>query len=388
MNNSRRTFSVSSKLMIFALLAASPSIARADDANDEAMRHARSLSFAFRRAAEHVMPAVVTVTALHKVSNSRRQQLQDLMRDPRFREFFPDRLPFEIPDESEDEDEQDDVFPEENFSRNVGSGVVIDSAGIVLTNNHVVENAEKVLIRLADGSEAVATEILADPKSDLAIVKIKADSPLPAASLGDSAGMSIGDWVIAIGSPFELEATVSAGIISAKGRSISRIERSRLLQTDAAINPGNSGGPLVSLEGKVVGINTAIATLTGGYQGVGFAIPVNQAKWISQELLEHGKVRRAYLGIRIAELNAEAAAKLELRARSGVLVVNVLSGSPADTAEMEANDVIVDFAGIAVRAPGDLQSAVEQKPIGSDQSVTVVRSGEEVVLQVKVTALE
>ena len=196
------------------------------------------------------------------------------------------------------------MLPEHPAIPQVGSGVIIDASGVILTNNHVVQDAEEIVVRLADGQELKAVDVKTDPLSDLAIVRIKPDpgQTLRAARLGDSEALKIGDWVIAIGSPFELEATVSAGIISGKGRGIEKIRRGKLLQTDAAINPGNSGGPLVNLEGEVVGINTAIASSNGGYQGIGFAIPTDRAKWISQELLTRGTVRRAYLGIRIDEL--------------------------------------------------------------------------------------
>jgi serine protease Do len=257
----------------------------------------------------------------------------------------------------------------------------------VLTNNHVVAGADEVIVRLQDGSEITATEIRTDPLSDVAIVRFTPDSKLTAANFGDSSRLEIGDWVIAIGSPFELEATVSAGIISAKGRGISRIPRGRLIQTDAAINPGNSGGPLVSLDGHIVGINTAIATNNGGYQGVGFAIPANQAKWISEELLEHGAVRRAWLGIKIGELDADAARRLKLKARSGVRVVDIFRESPAEQGGLMNDDVIIKFGEVSVRSPGDLQAAVEQQPIGSARKMIVMRNGDNVTLDVTLAAL-
>jgi serine protease Do len=369
---------------------------------DDALQHARALSLAFRRAAEQVKPAVVTVISRYKVRNAQGRSLRELLQDPRFREFFPDRLPFELdlpedgtvpepgnpqtPQEGQPQPQENPVFPDD-FANNVGSGVVIDEEGVILTNNHVVQNADEVVVRFSDGSETTASEIFTDPLSDLAILRIQPETPLVAARLGDSANLEIGDWVIAIGSPFELEATVSAGIISAKGRAIPRIPRSRLLQTDAAINPGNSGGPLVSLDGDVVGISTAIATSSGGYQGVGFAIPSAQVKWISTELLEHGLVRRAFLGIQIGELTAEAARELKLRARSGVWVLGVYPESPAEKAGLQRDDVILDFGGIPVRAPGDLQGAVEQQPVGSSQEMKVMRQGENISLSVTVAAL-
>ncbi|MGE3777570.1 MAG: S1C family serine protease, partial [Pirellulaceae bacterium] len=257
---------------LIALLAGAVPLVADDDMTPT--DHAKSLSRAFREAAKAVKPAVVTVRTSYKLT---KEQLE-LLERVRPGNPFP-----------REEGGPDDL----GRPTSVGSGVVVDPAGIILTNNHVVQGAEAVHVRLADGSEYEATDIRTDPYSDLAVLKIKADGELPAVKFGDSSLLEIGDWVIAIGSPFDLEATVSAGIISAKGRSMPTIKGSRLLQTDAAINPGNSGGALVDLHGELVGINTAIATNTGSFQGVGFAIPSRQAQWISEELLKHGKVRRA-----------------------------------------------------------------------------------------------
>ena len=370
-----------SRWAVLLVVLLSSTVSRSMAADREALAHAKYLSRAFRSAAEAASPSVVTIISTYKLEqNSEMNQLRELLNDPRFRRMLPDQLPFQFPDEGNGRGGQ---------VTHIGSGVIIDAEGIVLTNSHVVDKADGVLVRLPDGSEHKATEIRSDYRSDLAILKIRPEpeDQLRAAPLGDSASLSIGDWVIAIGSPFELEATVSAGIISAKGRSIRRIERARLLQTDAAINPGNSGGPLVNLDAEVIGINTAIATNSGGYQGVGFAIPINQAKWVARELLEHGEVRRAWLGIEIGDLTAEAASEFGLRARSGVWVVNVREDGPADLAGVEKDDVIVEFGGIPVRAMGDLQAAVEQQPIGSQQRMSVMREGERISLEVQVSAL-
>jgi serine protease Do len=346
---------------------------------------AKSLSRAFRSAAKTVTPSVVTIIAKQKISKTerRRPDLRGLLDEAELRRLFPDG---EIPGFPRGDDGLDwPEFP--GFNSHVGSGVIIDAKGIVLTNNHVVAGADEVIVRLPDGSEIPATEILTDPMSDVAIIRFTPESKIEPAVFGDSSQLEIGDWVIAIGSPFELEATVSAGIISAKGRGISRIPRGRLIQTDAAINPGNSGGPLVSLDGRVIGINTAIATNNGGNQGVGFAIPSNQIKWIVAELLAHGKVRRAWLGIKIGELDADAARRLKLKARSGVRVVSVFRDSPAANGGLENDDVIVKFGEVPVRSPGDLQAAVEQQPIGSARKMIVVRNGDNVTLDVTLAAL-
>jgi len=354
----------------------------AQDDMSEAISNARGLSRAFREAAETAMPSVVTLITKSKPDSARdRSDLRRLLEDPRFRRLFPDQLPEESPDAQPD-------LPA--IPTAVGSGVIIDAAGVILTNNHVVQGADEIVARLGDGQEFKVVDVKTDPLSELAIVRIKpeANQPLQAARLGESEPLQIGDWVIAIGSPFELEATVSAGIISGKGRGIDKVRRGKLLQTDAAINPGNSGGPLVNLEGQVVGINTAIASMSGGYQGIGFAIPIDRAKWITQELLTHGKVRRASLGISIEELTPEAAVKLKLPARSGVFVRDVLPGSPADAAGIQVNDVIVEFAGQRTPGPRDLQDLVEQKPIGSQQAVKVMRGGASVSMSVTLQELK
>lgn len=354
----------------------------AQDISDaEQLAHAKALSQAFRRAAERVRPAVVTLRVRTKPTGDI-SSLRELLRDPRLRPLLPDGLDL---DELE---ENGEVPAIPGLNVHVGSGVIINEQGVIVTNHHVIANAEEIIVRLADGREFKAEESRSDELSDLAIVRLKTDSPLPTAPFGDSEEMNIGEWVIAIGNPFELEATVSAGIISGKGRGIDKIQRGRLLQTDAAINPGNSGGPLVNLDGEVVGINTAIATSSGGYQGVGFAIPANRARWISDELVSHGKVRRAYLGIGIEELNAKDAARFDRAPRSGVWVRRILNGGAAAEAGIQEDDVIIEFAGQPVRMPRDLQDVVEQSPIGSKQELKVQRGGEIITLEVTLKPID
>jgi serine protease Do len=350
----------------------------------EAIGQAKSLSLAFRKAAEATMPSVVTIVATPS-PDQRRQAFREMWEDPRFRRLLPET--FEFPEQL-DEDFEPPVFPD--IDTQIGSGIVIDASGVILTNHHVIEQAGTVTVRFGDGREAKATEIKADARSDLAILRIPVTTPLKAARMGDSSSLQIGDWVIAIGSPFELETTVSAGIISglisgpigSHGRGPHEMQRGRLLQTDAAINPGNSGGPLVNLDGQVVGINMAIASNSGGYQGIGFAIPVDRAKWVANELMTHGVVRRAYLGIRIDELGPEAAETLALEPRSGVFVAEVLPGGSAADAGLRVNDVITQFGDQRVRGPRDLQDVVEQKPVESQQMMTVIRRGQSIRLQV------
>jgi serine protease Do len=347
-----------------------------------AKQHANSLSLAFRRAAELATPSVVRIDAhtnARQVRASRgdtpsrqRNPFEGTPWEDMFRGFeFPDDLQGRVPQRD-----------------GMGSGVIIDPKGVVITNNHVVSGADRVTVTLSDGREFVATEIKTDPASDLAVLWLKGANNLPAARLGDSAQLEIGDWVLAIGNPFGQDNTVSAGIISGKGRQLrERIQRASFLQTDAAINPGNSGGPLVNLEGEVVGINTAIASNSGGYQGIGFAIPVNQAKWVTNQLVERGSVERGYLGVTIGEVTPELAAQFAARPRQGVVVTEVMPGSPAAEAGVQEDDVIVAFNGKAVNGPRALQEAVEQTTLGQRRSLTVLRDGKERKLDLVVKSL-
>lgn len=286
--------------------------------HDPIVEQANSLSRAFREAAHVAMPSVVTVyshESAKKVKAERGERGmggqmmpfggEDLFKGTPFEGRFKDMVP---------------NTPEGGFQtpprEGMGTGVIIDKSGIILTNNHVVEGADTVTVHFSDGREYKATEVKTDPHSDLAVVRIKAEGDLPAAHLGNSDDLEIGDWVIAIGNPFEQEKTVTAGIISGKARSLG-MGRGGYLQTDAAINPGNSGGPLVNLTGEVVGINTAIASSSGGYQGIGFAIPINEAKWVTDQLVKNGSVSRGYLGIGIGEIRPELAAKLGVKPGDG-----------------------------------------------------------------------
>jgi serine protease Do len=358
---------------------------RADDtvATAEALSHASSLSKAFRHAAELATPSVVVVRSETKARKGRgpeRRGGENPFRGTPFENMFPDGVPegfeFNMPEGGQ--------MPGRS---GVGSGVIVDPSGIVLTNNHVVEGADEVTVELADGREFKAKEIKTDPESDLAVVRLADAKDLPTAKLGDSDKLAIGDWVIAIGTPFELETTVSAGIISGKGRELGGIRRAQFLQTDAAINPGNSGGPLVNLSGEVVGINTAIASNSGGYQGIGFAIPVNLAKWVSQQLISKGAVERAFIGVQMGPLDAKMAAKLGAKDRKGVLVNDVVPGSPAAEAGVQELDVITAFDDQPVEGTRALQEIVERSAIGKPHKLTVLRDGKPVTLSVSVKPL-
>ncbi len=329
----------------------------------------RALSRAFRSAARRATPAVVTILSYGQ---------DDILRSLIARQQ----------QQGSDGEESETPEPDENQLTGLGSGVIISDDGRVITNNHVIAGAKRVVVQLFDETEIEATEVRGDSDSDVATLKIEREGGFDSIEMGDSDALEIGDWVLAIGSPFRLEATVSAGIISAKNRSLRRIRRGRLIQTDAAINPGNSGGPLIDLDGRVIAISTAIATRNGGYQGVGFAIPINQARWIAEELAVHGMVRRAAIGVRMAELNPRIATKFNLPAGMGVLAYQVIEDSAADRAGIRPLDVIMEFAGERVRDPGALQEVVERLPVGSTQEVKVYRDGKVETLTVELATVE
>ncbi len=348
-----------------------------------ARQNANQLSEAFRAAAEEAVPTVVTIetrTKLQQVPGNGPRTLRDNpFKGTPFEDFFKD-------DDSPLPGFGDGHARRTPQREGMGSGVIIDKSGIVLTNNHVVDGADEVRVRLSDGREFTAADIKTDPRTDLAVLRISGAGSLPAARLGNSDDLRLGDWVIAVGNPFGLESTVSAGIISGTGRHLG-MEKPRYLQTDAAINPGNSGGPLLNLDGEVIGINTAIASNNGGYQGIGFAIPSNIAKWVMSQLIEKGVVQRAYLGVVIKEVNGQLADQIGVARHDGVLVTEVRPNTPAAEAGFEDGDVITEYAGEAVHMPGELQEKVERTPIGTRQEVKVLRDDKPVRLQVVVRPL-
>src|SRR5512139_1531930 len=269
--------------------------------------------------------------------------------------------------------------------RGVGSGFVMNREGYILTNNHVVEDADQIKVKLANGKEYEGKVVGRDPKTDLALIKINASSDLQPLTLGNSDDLKVGSWVVAVGSPFGLEQTVTAGIVSAKGRVIGSGPYDNFIQTDASINPGNSGGPLINTKGEVVGINTAI--LAEG-KGIGFAIPINMAKDIAPQLQEKGHVTRGWLGVSIQEMTPELAKSFGLNDKKGVLVAQVLPGSPAEKAGVEQGDVIMEFDGKAVAEAKDLPQIVASTPVGKSVNVKLMRNGKALDREVKVTAME
>lgn len=344
---------------------------------------ARSMSAAFQQAATRVLPAVVAITSVRGDDSPAADEGDDedgfgrgspfdmFRQHPELRQFFRDMPRSRVP------------------MRRVssGSGVIVDPAGVILTNNHVVAGGGKVTVRLQDGREFKATEIKTDPKTEVAIVRIKGEGELPVAKLGDSSKLEVGDWVLALGQPFGLQGTVTAGIISAKGRGIGISEREDYLQTDAAINPGNSGGPLVTLDGEVIGINTAIASNSGGYQGIGFAVPINLAKWVGGQLATAGKVNRAYLGVLIQPVTQSLADQFNVKVRQGVVVTDVTPDSPAAKAGIKQGDILLTFAGKTVSNPRELQGIVEMVKPGSTRPVTLIRDGKNMTIDVTVAEM-
>ena len=272
--------------------------------------------------------------------------------------------------------------------RSLGSGFLIDSDGSILTNNHVVENAQKIIVKLADEQEYEAKVIGRDPKTDIAVIKIDAKVSLTAASLGDSEGLEVGEWVMAIGNPFGLDSTVTSGIVSAKGRHIGQGPYDNFIQTDASINPGNSGGPLINLRGEVIGINTAIFSRTGGNMGIGFAIPVNLVKELLPQLRGKGKVTRGYLGVLIQKVTPDIAESLGMDKSQGALVANVSKDGPADKSGVKVGDVIIEFDGKEVKDSGDLPIIVARTPVDKKVRMKVLRDKNELTLNVAVGELK
>lgn len=280
-----------------------------------------------------------------------------------------------------------DQIPKEHRQKSLGSGFVIDKKGFILTNYHVVEKTDEIKVVLENGQEYDAEVVGKDSKTDLALIKITPDAPLKTLPLGDSDVLNVGDWVVAIGNPFGLEHTVTAGIVSAKYRRIGMDSYSNFIQTDASINPGNSGGPLLNTRGEVVGINSAIFSQSGGSIGIGFAVPVNLAKDLLPQLKE-GKVVRGWLGVMIQQITPELQEKLDLEDQKGALVADVTPGGPADKAGIQRGDVIVTFDGQEVQEMNELPMMVGSTPVGREVEVEVIRKGRKKGFDVEIGKLE
>ena len=276
--------------------------------------------------------------------------------------------------------------PQERQQSGLGSGVVVSEDGYILTNNHVVEGADEIKIKFADGEEFDAKVVGTDPPTDLAVLKIEEeDVNLTVIPLGDSDNLEVGEWVVAVGSPFGLYQTVTTGIISAKGRKSTGITTyGNFLQTDAAINPGNSGGALVNLDSEVIGINTAIFSKTGGYQGIGFAIPINLAKRVMNELIEFGRVTRGWMGVSIQNIDKTLAEAMGLESAKGALINEVIEDSPADKANLQQGDVVVSLEGKEIEDANDLMNQVALLRPGAKVELGLIRNGKKKEIEFEV----
>lgn len=331
------------------------------------------LSTAIVRVAKDNIPAVVHIEVTR--SQEVRRPAMPFEGDPFFRFFQdPQRTPRKFKREM----------------RGLGTGMITDAQGHILTNNHVVGGASKVQVLLADGSRFEARVVGTDPKTDLAVVKIDAGKPLPHVRFGDSDAVEVGEWVIAIGHPRGLDQTVTTGIISAKHRRgiTDPSGYQDFLQTDAAINPGNSGGPLLSLRGEVVGVNAAIASTSGGFEGIGFAIPSNMATYISRELIARGKVERGWLGVSVQDLTHELSRTMGIEGTRGALISEIHKASPAEKAGLKQGDVVVAYNGKEIRDASQLRNEAASSPIGKEVKVTVLREGKKRELPVRIESME
>jgi serine protease Do len=330
----------------------------------------------FADLAQTTSPSVVNISTTKKVRGGGR--VFDFFRGPRdrrnpmddfFEKFFGDEMPQQ----------------RQYKQKSLGSGVIIDADGHILTNNHVVEDADEIKVLLTNNKEFDAKVIGRDSKTDLALIKIKSGKGLPPIKLGNSDELRVGDWVVAIGNPFGLDHTVTAGIVSAKGRVIGAGPYDNFIQTDASINPGNSGGPLINLKGEVVGINTAIFAQG---QGIGFAIPINTAKELISQLKEKGKVTRGWIGVMIQKVTPDLAKSFDLKDESGALIGDVSQGGPSDKAGIKAGDIIIEFDGKTIKEMNDLPRLVAAVPVGKVVEVKVLREGKPQVFKVQVQELD
>ncbi len=324
----------------------------------------------FADIAQKVLPAVVSIEAEGK-------EVVRFPTDPFFEFFFG---------------------PQERIRarRSLGSGFIFKRKGdtyYVLTNNHVVRGMDKITIKMSDGTVFEKVEVVgADSSTDVAVLKFKSKDKLPVVKLGDSDKLRVGDWVMAVGSPFGFSSTVTVGVISAKHRALGGVPEAPsiqdFLQTDAAINPGNSGGPLVNVKGEVVGINTAIVSPTGAYSGIGFAVPINLAKKVAEQLIKHGKVARGYLGIIMQDVDENLAKAIGLKKPEGVIIAEVVKGSPADKAGLKEGDVIVEVDGRKIKNALTLRTIIQSKLPGEKVKIKLFRKGKYRTITVKLGSLD
>ena len=350
----------------------------APDATPLSVPSAVQLSNEFTQLAKKLEPSVVNITVDYNLrqqtSRNRKQQTPPPGQEDQFdlfRRFFGSPFEFEA--------------PAPRRSSGTGSGVVVDPNGYILTNNHVVDQADRIKVKLTgDSTEYVAKLIGTDRETDLAVIKIDAPRKLSAAKIGNSDAVQVGDWAVAIGSPFGLETSVTAGIISAKERDFPGQQYQHFLQTDAAINPGNSGGPLLNIRGEVIGVNTAIATSSNGYQGIGFALPINSAVQVYNQIIKSGRVTRGSIGVSLQTEGAGEVVKAYTGGTEGAFVTNVTDGSPAEKAGLKEQDVIVSFNGKPLASGDALVNAVSEAPVGSQATLGVIRDRKKIEVRVTV----
>lgn len=337
--------------------------------DSEAIRAATAMQRAFRNIARFVGPAVVSINATKVVTY--RNPYNRLFQDDFFRHFFGDRYP--------------QRQQQQRRTPTLGSGFVIDEKGYIITNHHVIQQADEITVIFSDGRRFKAKVIGSDKETDLALLKIEPKGKIPVVRLGDSDKLEVGDWVVAIGNPFNLPNTFTAGIVSAKSRG-DRVGMpyQNFIQTDTAINPGNSGGPLVNIRGEVVGINTMIYTRTGGSLGIGFAIPVNISKSVVQSLIKNGKFERGYLGIYPGKIDEKMRRILKLDADTGVIVNSVVSGGPGEKAGLKAGDVILSIDGKKITSVSQLMRLVATLPIGKKVKLEVQRKWQKTTVQLEI----
>ncbi len=341
---------------------------------------ARGVPESFADLAAELTPSVVNISTTQKIEGNQGQPGFQFPPGSPFEEFFKEFFERNRPPGNQ-----------QNRPRRVtslGSGFVIDKDGLIVTNNHVIAEADEVSVTFSDGERLPAKILGRDSKTDLALLKVEPKSPLPAVQWGSSDEARVGDWVVAIGNPFGLGGSVTAGIISARGRDINAGPYDDFIQTDASINRGNSGGPLFNMDGRVIGINTAIFSPSGGSVGIGFAIPAALAKNVIEQLSEFGRTRRGWLGVRIQTVTDEIAESLGLKEATGALVAGVSEGGPAETAGMQQGDVILTFDDKAVTEMRELPRIVAETRIGKKVKVEVWRKNAEVELSVAIGELE
>jgi serine protease Do len=355
--------------LIAAHAQALPEAQATDPSGQAGARLADELSQAFEKVAENITPSVVTISTETKAKKMKIPKGMEPFRDFFGNDFFDRMMP--------------------GPQRGLGTGVIVDDQGHILTNNHVVGDADEVTVRLNDERTVKAQVVGTDPRTDLAVIKIKVKDKLPAAAkLGDSDKLKIGEWVVAAGASFGLDNTITAGIVSAKGRSLSGgAQYEDFIQTDAAINPGNSGGPLTNLRGEVVGINTAIVSKSGGYMGIGFAIPINMAKMVMDSLISKGKVTRGWLGVGIQNLTEDLARSFDYPGTDGALVGHVDPKGPAKKAGLEQGDIIVQVGSEKIHNVNQLRNYIASLKPGTSLDVTVVRDGRKQTLSASIGEL-